>query len=133
MAEEKGLHEALSPFHVGGEWFEITLGPLLEAISHTRQSLILPEAPERPQELVGVEVGEYGSIEVLEGPHKGCDGFFSEEVEVSLWDLEPQYIAYLKDSDKTNEEGTKFLVASVHLNGVGPKQLPLGVLTYLPE
>jgi len=129
MREEKDLHEALSPFHVGGEWFEIKMGPLLEAISYTKQSVLAPSSNSdlgTTQEDTTLEKGEHGPIKVVKGPHKGCEGFFSEDVEEDLWNVEEGYLTFLEDSEKTGE--TTFQVTKVYLEGVGSVILPYSVL-----
>lgn len=127
MREEKDLHEALESFNVGGEWFELKMGPLLEAISYTKQTVLSPILEENLCEENPLEMGdEYGPIKVVEGPHKGCEGFFSEDAEESLWNVEEGYTTFLDDSEKVGE--TTFRVAKVYLEGVGSVILPYSSL-----
>lgn len=87
--EELALHRALSPYRTGGgsEWYEFTVGTLLEAISHTGEHLRRP----KPAEESLFDYMEPGHVELIEGPYKGLEGFYSVHELIPLQDFAPEY------------------------------------------
>lgn len=123
LANEHDIHNMLQQFRIQGEWFDLELGTLLEAMTYTRQEILRPkETSDVPLEDSSME-GEYGSIEVLYGTYKGCQGFYSEDVEVNEEVIQlvlHEYIPYTTIRDR--------VLAKVYLENIGEVYLPLSVI-----
>lgn len=130
IQEEHELHAALAGFRGSGEWFDISIGKLLEAISTARTSLLNSSKELSPRESLpnacDLVIGEYGQVRVKEGVHKGLEGFYSEDRELSLYNMDPDIIPYLCSNDKVEDQS--YLVAHVYLTGIGEVDLPFALL-----
>lgn len=120
LRDEKNLHEALDVFRVSGEWFDVNLGKLIEAISYTRQQLL--QSPPDHSEGEAVMVGEYCNVKVVSGPYEGLEGFYSGDTLQEVWHFDPHYAGLLTDDDQ--EESGKFHAAEVYILDDGAVVLP---------
>lgn len=114
IQEEQNLHRSLTPFKVGGEWFEFNVGTLLEAISLTQKSILKPL--ETPQKQFDPIIGEYGQVIITNGSCKGMNAFYSDDIEVSLYEIDKDMIPHLNESLKAND--TTYVLAKVYVEGI---------------
>jgi hypothetical protein len=122
LQEELELHKALQPFRLEGEWFDLKLGILLEAISYTRQHVLKPSSDSEACSHTEDVLGQYGTVQVTCGPLKSLEGHYSADVPVSLSEVAIGYRDYVQG----NEES--FLAAQVYILDEGDYMLPHSVL-----
>ena len=70
--DEKALHYVLRQFWRKGEWYELTLPTLLQALSRTEQELRTQEGR--------LEEGEFGPVEIISGAFQGQFGMYLDDV-----------------------------------------------------
>jgi hypothetical protein len=93
LGDELDLHEALTPFRTRdkGEWYNLTIGTLLEAISFTTQHLLAREEDVALDPCDFDECCEHSMVKVRVGPYKGMQGFFSYASMVPLQSISELY------------------------------------------
>lgn len=107
LAEEQALHKALTPFRTRekGEWYRLTVGALLEAISFTSQHLMAPDGEPELSLLDFDEYFEHSMVKVRVGPYKGMVGFFSYATPVPLASIPEAYHRVALEHYKLSPEG----------------------------
>lgn len=84
--DEARLHQLLRQFkrvEGGHEWFDVTLGKILEALTiESRQHEMHLRNPVRAA--TGVPLGDYGPVLIHEGSHKGARALYDEDFSEDL-------------------------------------------------
>lgn len=107
--EEQDLHHALSPYRSRdsgkGEWYCLTVGVLVEAISKTGQALVTPEVTTSPSLSDVDDYFEPSHVMINEGPYEGLQGFASSLEPYPISNIPKPYQSVAVENHDIDEEG----------------------------